>query len=254
MKTIYSKIKKGLIILMMMLCVALVSQQAAVPAYAYTQEEIDAAKAWLSAHGYSPDMGGAQAAYNDYMNGKFGAIPGLPEPNVKPETPPAEEPVVEEPVKEEPEEKPEKPEKEPEEEPDDGATETPQVKPGEDPVEETEEDSGEETDTEDDDTTEETSDSEETELLEPDPEQQEFSDMITVFASGFSESDQEKIDEAQQRLEKQRQERAQAEKEAETMVIAKHNPQRQVIILFCVILAVAAIGLVVLLVKSKKKD
>lgn len=39
--------------------------------YAYTEEEKAQAKAWLSAHGYSPDMGGASQAYQDYLNGKF---------------------------------------------------------------------------------------------------------------------------------------------------------------------------------------
>lgn len=38
---------------------------------AYTEEEKQQAKAWLSAHGYSPDMGGANQAYQDYLNGKF---------------------------------------------------------------------------------------------------------------------------------------------------------------------------------------
>lgn len=40
-------------------------------AYAYTEEEKQQAKAWLSAHGYSPDMSGANQAYQDYLNGKF---------------------------------------------------------------------------------------------------------------------------------------------------------------------------------------
>lgn len=40
-------------------------------AYAYTEEQKQQAKAWLSAHGYSPDAGGAAAAYQDYLNGKF---------------------------------------------------------------------------------------------------------------------------------------------------------------------------------------
>ncbi len=40
-------------------------------AKAYTEEEKQQAKAWLSAHGYSPDAGGASAAYQDYLNGKF---------------------------------------------------------------------------------------------------------------------------------------------------------------------------------------
>lgn len=39
--------------------------------YAYTEEEIQQAKAWLSAHGYSPDAGGANQAYQDYLDGKF---------------------------------------------------------------------------------------------------------------------------------------------------------------------------------------
>ncbi len=39
--------------------------------HAYTEEQKAQAKAWLSAHGYSPDMGGANQAYQDYLNGKF---------------------------------------------------------------------------------------------------------------------------------------------------------------------------------------
>ncbi len=39
--------------------------------FAYTEEQKQQAKAWLSAHGYSPDAGGAAAAYQDYLNGKF---------------------------------------------------------------------------------------------------------------------------------------------------------------------------------------
>lgn len=40
-------------------------------ANAYTEEQKAQAKAWLSAHGYSPDMDGAGQAYQDYLNGKF---------------------------------------------------------------------------------------------------------------------------------------------------------------------------------------
>ena len=40
-------------------------------ACAYTEEEKEAAKQWLSQNGYSPDMGGANQAYQDYLNGKF---------------------------------------------------------------------------------------------------------------------------------------------------------------------------------------
>ena len=38
---------------------------------AYTEEQKQQAKAWLSAHGYSPDSSGEAAAYQDYLNGKF---------------------------------------------------------------------------------------------------------------------------------------------------------------------------------------
>ena len=37
----------------------------------YSEEEKEAAKAWLSAHGYPPTRAGAEAAYQDYLNGKF---------------------------------------------------------------------------------------------------------------------------------------------------------------------------------------
>lgn len=40
-------------------------------AQAYTEEEKAQAKAWLSAHGYSPDYDGASQAYQDYLDGKF---------------------------------------------------------------------------------------------------------------------------------------------------------------------------------------
>ena len=48
-------------------------------AHAYTDEEKAQAKAWLSAHGYSPDAGGAAAAYQDYLNGKFDEELGIRE-------------------------------------------------------------------------------------------------------------------------------------------------------------------------------
>ncbi|SHK40984.1 hypothetical protein [Hespellia stercorisuis] len=65
-----------------------VMSTATMTSYAYTPEEIAAAKAWLSSNGYSPDMGGAQQAYQDYLDGKFGdQVPGgvnesipIPEP------------------------------------------------------------------------------------------------------------------------------------------------------------------------------
>ena len=58
---------------------------AATTSHAYTEEEKQQAKAWLSAHGYSPDMGGASQAYQDYLNGKFDEELGItrePEPFV----------------------------------------------------------------------------------------------------------------------------------------------------------------------------
>lgn len=48
-----------------------------VTSYAYTEEEKAQAKAWLSAHGYSPDYGGAAQAYQDYLDGKFDEELGL---------------------------------------------------------------------------------------------------------------------------------------------------------------------------------
>ncbi len=43
----------------------------------YSEEQIAAAKAWLSAHGYSPTRAGAAAAYQDYLNGKFDDDPDV---------------------------------------------------------------------------------------------------------------------------------------------------------------------------------
>lgn len=44
----------------------------------YTPEQKAAAKAWLSSHGYAPTYGGAAQAYQDYLNGKFDGVPGVP--------------------------------------------------------------------------------------------------------------------------------------------------------------------------------
>ena len=43
----------------------------------YSQEEIDAAKAWLSAHGYPPTRAGAEQAYQDYLDGKLDNDPDV---------------------------------------------------------------------------------------------------------------------------------------------------------------------------------
>ena len=43
----------------------------------YTPEQIAAAKAWLSAHGYSPTRAGASQAYQDYLDGKLDNDPDV---------------------------------------------------------------------------------------------------------------------------------------------------------------------------------
>lgn len=62
---------------------------------AYTQEEKQMVKDWLAAHGYSPDWGGAEQAYQDYLDGKidmsaYGLAP--PGRQTEPETEEAAEP------------------------------------------------------------------------------------------------------------------------------------------------------------------
>ena len=42
-----------------------------VATYAYTDEEKQQAKSWLSSHGYPPTRAGAEQAYQDYMDGKI---------------------------------------------------------------------------------------------------------------------------------------------------------------------------------------
>lgn len=254
MKYVLAKIKKCAMIVLMVLCVGLSAGQMPMTAYAYTQEEIDAAKAWLSANGYSPDMGGAQAAYADYMNGKFGAIPGLPEPNNT--TPPAtQEPQPEAAKPEEPEEdKPqkEKPETDTEQEdaeehsPESGQAAQPDSEPRQEAVPRPEsvpevEGSDEPADA-----------AESAKIADPTTEQQEFADMINVFASSFSEDDQEDITEAKERLERQKQERAQAEKESEDRKQEEHKPQKNIVILLCGVLILAVIGLGIIMGKKKK--
>lgn len=54
----------------LVLCVSLFCK-CQIVSLAYTAEEIEAAKQWLIQHGYSPDEGGANQAYQDYLNGKF---------------------------------------------------------------------------------------------------------------------------------------------------------------------------------------
>lgn len=42
-----------------------------VQTYAYTDEQKQQAKDWLSAHGYAPTRAGAEQAYQDYLDGKI---------------------------------------------------------------------------------------------------------------------------------------------------------------------------------------
>ena len=65
------KVWRGIVnIASLALCIVLGFRSQMV-AYAYTEEEKEAAKQWLVQHGYSPDRGGANQAYQDYLNGKF---------------------------------------------------------------------------------------------------------------------------------------------------------------------------------------
>lgn len=87
--------KKWKLAAVMMLCLFLATatfNKVQMPVYAYTEEEIAAAKAWLSANGYSPTRAGAEQAYQDYLNGKWGPVggddesetPAVPETEVMP--------------------------------------------------------------------------------------------------------------------------------------------------------------------------
>lgn len=67
MRIKWKKFKKSLLVILGF-CLLL---GCSMPSYAYTEEQIAQARAWLSAHGYSPDRGGAAAAYQDYLNGRF---------------------------------------------------------------------------------------------------------------------------------------------------------------------------------------
>jgi hypothetical protein len=71
-----SKILKMIRVVLLVLIFALafssgVSVRAEGDDSGYSEEEKEAAKAWLSAHGYPPTRAGAEAAYQDYLNGKF---------------------------------------------------------------------------------------------------------------------------------------------------------------------------------------
>lgn len=73
------KWKMAAVIVLCLFAATVTFNRSEVSVYAYTQEEIDAAKAWLEANGYSPTRAGAEQAYQDYLNGKFGPVGGTEE-------------------------------------------------------------------------------------------------------------------------------------------------------------------------------
>ena len=62
--------KRLLLVLMLILGAVMITSRP-VATYAYTDEEKQQAKSWLSAHGYPPTRAGAEQAYQDYMDGKI---------------------------------------------------------------------------------------------------------------------------------------------------------------------------------------
>lgn len=72
---------KKIYLLFLCFCIAFAVSMDVQQVFAYTQEEKQMAKDWLSAHGYSPDWGGAGQAYQDYLDGKLDlSAYGLPSP------------------------------------------------------------------------------------------------------------------------------------------------------------------------------
>ena len=62
--------KRLLLVLMLILGAVMITSRP-VQTYAYTEEQKQQAKSWLSAHGYPPTRAGAEQAYQDYMDGKI---------------------------------------------------------------------------------------------------------------------------------------------------------------------------------------
>ncbi len=77
MLDIIKKSKIVLVILAALMCLTvantfdLINGSVSYAAEGYTDEQVAAAKAWLSAHGYPPTRAGAAQAYQDYLDGKF---------------------------------------------------------------------------------------------------------------------------------------------------------------------------------------
>ena len=62
--------KKLLLIVMLVLGAVTITGRP-VQTYAYTEQQKQQAKSWLSSHGYAPTRAGAEQAYQDYMDGKI---------------------------------------------------------------------------------------------------------------------------------------------------------------------------------------
>ena len=264
MKRCVQKIKKAGIVLFVFACIAFVSYRCEIRAYAYTQEEIDAAKAWLSANGYSPDEAGAAAAYADYMNGKFGAIPGLPEPNnvqrpedsanaggdaAKPEdTDTGEDSDADEDGDTDKDESSENTGQAGGPAP--GTGENPAPAQGDEPpASETPENAGD---------TESVEDALQGVTIPPDivlteESKAQFSQMVSVFVDEFEEREQERIREAQERLERQKAAREEAEREAEQAEVRKKRPDMNVIVILAGVLVVAIGALLCITIRKKVK-
>ena len=73
------KWKMAAVIVLCLFAATVTFSRCEVSVYAYSEEEIEAAKEWLSANGYSPTRAGAEQAYQDYLNGKFGPVGGTEE-------------------------------------------------------------------------------------------------------------------------------------------------------------------------------
>lgn len=73
------KWKMAAVIVLCLFAATVTFSRCEVSVYAYSEEEIEAAKEWLSANGYSPTRAGAEQAYQDYLNGKWGPVGGSEE-------------------------------------------------------------------------------------------------------------------------------------------------------------------------------
>lgn len=70
-KTLYKRMRQLMCICVILFGMCLVSCAYAVEISAYTDEQKQSAKAWLSSHGYSPTKEGAYSALSDYREGRL---------------------------------------------------------------------------------------------------------------------------------------------------------------------------------------